>query len=189
MSKNEISQLRDEQVDNLIILCDEAMRATPENVKRFIEPAPGVLAQSKAKQHSLIFGRRGSGKSSLLRKVVADLTIDRRPISFVDMETFKGHSYPDVLISVLIKSLQEFEVWLETAALTPATKTTFWNRIFGRAPERKPFKKNPTNELVRELKGIIQDLENKLLQPEEINVQRKETSTRSFEASGNASLK
>ena len=189
MSKNEISQLRDEQVDNLIILCDEAMRATPENVKRFIEPAPGVLAQSKAKQHSLIFGRRGSGKSSLSRKVVADLTIDRRPISFVDMETFKGHSYPDVLISVLIKSLQEFEVWLETAALTPATKTTFWNRIFGRAPERKPFKKNPTNELVRELKGIIQDLENKLLQPEEINVQRKETSTRSFEASGNASLK
>lgn len=59
MAKSEISQLRDEQVDNLIILCDEAMRATPENVKRFIEPAPGVLAQSKARQHSLILGEGG----------------------------------------------------------------------------------------------------------------------------------
>lgn len=172
MAKSEISQLRDEQVDNLIILCDEAMRATPENVKRFIEPAPGVLAQSKARQHSLIFGRRGSGKSSLLRKVVADLTIDRRPISFVDMETFKGHSYPDVLISVLIKSLQEFESWLETAALTPATKTTFWNRLLVKH-QKENLSKNPTNELIGELRVIIQDLENKLLQPEEINVQKR----------------
>lgn len=189
MSNDELSQLRLEQVDNLIILCDEAMRATPENVKRFIEPAPGVLAQSKAKQHSLIFGRRGSGKSSLLRKVVADLTVDRRPISFVDMETFKGHSYPDVLISVLIKSLQEFHTWLETAALTPATKTTFWNRLFGRAPERKPFKKEGTQQIIQELEKIIADLEEKLLQPEEIDVQSKETTSGSYEVSGTAGIK
>ncbi len=189
MAKDESSQLRLNQVDDLIILCDEAMRATPENVKRFIEPAPGVLAQSKAKQHSIIFGRRGSGKSSLLRKVVADLTVDRTPISFVDMETFKGHSYPDVLISVLIKSLQEFQTWLETAALTPATKTTFWNRLFGRAPVKKPFKKNETQELTKELKKIIEDLENKLLQPEVVDVQNKQTSTGSYEVSGNTTVK
>jgi len=189
MSKDEVPQLRLEQVDDLIILCDEAMRATPENVKRFIEPAPGVLAQSKAKQHSLIFGRRGSGKSSLLRKVVADLTVDRRPISFVDMETFKGHSYPDVLISVLIKSLQEFQNWLETAALTPATKTTFWNRIFGRAPERKPFKREGTEQIINELKTIIADLEIKLLQPEEVNIQNKEVTSGNFEVSGSAGIK
>jgi ABC-type molybdenum transport system ATPase subunit/photorepair protein PhrA len=37
----------------------------------------------------LVFGRRGSGKSSLLRKAAADLTVDRRPIAFIDLETFK----------------------------------------------------------------------------------------------------
>ncbi len=189
MSKNDESHLGLGQVDELLILCDEAMRATPENVKRFIEPAPGVLAQSKAKQHSIIFGRRGSGKSSLLRKVVADLTIDRRPISFVDMETFKGHSYPDVLISVLIKSLQEFQRWLETAALTPATKTSFWNRIFGRAPERKPFNKVDTKNLIEELKDIIAGLEHKLSQPESVDVQIKETVTNSREGSANIGVK
>lgn len=189
MSKNDESHLGLGQVDELLILCDEAMRATPENVKRFIEPALGVLAQSKAKQHSIIFGRRGSGKSSLLRKVVADLTIDRRPISFVDMETFKGHSYPDVLISVLIKSLQEFQRWLETAALTPATKTSFWNRIFGRAPERKPFNKVDTKNLIEELKDIIAGLEHKLSQPESVDVQIKETVTNSREGSANIGVK
>lgn len=103
------SVLKSEAVDKLLILCEEVTRATPSGVRRFIEPAPGVLARAKSQQHNIIFGRRGSGKSSLLRKAVADLTVDRRPISFVDMETFKGHTYPDVLISVLIKSLQEFK--------------------------------------------------------------------------------
>ena len=98
------SQLNSAEVDRLLVLCEEVMRATPEGAHRFIEPAPGVLSRAKSRQHSIIFGRRGSGKSSLLRKTAADLTIDRRPISFVDMETFKGHSYPDVLISVLIKT-------------------------------------------------------------------------------------
>jgi hypothetical protein len=119
------SLLSSPEVDQLLVLCEEVTRATPEAARRFIEPAPGVLSRAKSKQHNIIFGRRGSGKSSLLRKVAADLTIDRRPISFVDMETFKGHSYPDVLISVLIKSLHEFRHWLTGAATAPATKTSF----------------------------------------------------------------
>nr|WP_131515309.1 ATP-binding protein [Pseudomonas chengduensis] len=132
------SQLDLEQVDDLLILCEEVMRATPEGSKRFIEPAPGVLSRAKSKQHNIIFGRRGSGKSSLLRKTAADLTLDRRPIAFVDMETFKGHTYPDVLISVLIKSLHEFKKWIDTAATTPASKKSFWHKLFGTLPLRPP---------------------------------------------------
>ena len=107
------SILNSPEVDELLVLCEEVMRATPEGANRFIEPAPGVLSLAKSKQHSIVFGRRGSGKSSLLRKTAADLTVDRRPIAFVDLETFKGHTYPDVLISVLIKTLGEFELWLD----------------------------------------------------------------------------
>ncbi|MBB6367261.1 hypothetical protein FHR56_002426 [Xanthomonas sacchari] len=157
-------------VDNLLILCEEVTRATPEGARRFIEPAPGVLARAKSRQHNIIFGRRGSGKSSLLRKAVADLTVDRRPISFVDMETFKGHTYPDVLISVLIKSLQEFKSWLEVAATTPASKTSFWKRLFGVIPSRPAFNKAETQKIHAELSGVIKDLEDQLRLPETMQI-------------------
>lgn len=165
------TQLDLEAVDSLLILCEEVMRATPEGAHRFIEPAPGVLAKAKAKQHNIVFGRRGSGKSSLLRKAAADLTVDRRPIAFVDMETFKGHSYPDVLISVLIKSLEEFKSWLDQAATAPSSKSTFWKRLFGTSPNRPPFNKKKTAELSSELQGIITDLETQLRNPETANQQ------------------
>ena len=163
------------EVDALRVLCEEVTRATPEAARRFIEPAPGVLSRAKSKQHNIIFGRRGSGKSSLLRKVAADLTVDRRPISFVDMETFKGHSYPDVLISVLIKSLYEFRHWLNEAATAPATKTSFWKKLFGTAPKRAPFNKTTTRVLVEELTKIISDLEQQLSAPESSQVVQTKT--------------
>lgn len=162
----EYSVLNSEEVDRLLILCEEVTRATPEGARRFIEPAPGVLARTKSNQHNIIFGRRGSGKSSLLRKMAADLTVDRRPIAFVDMETFKGHTYPDVLISVLIKSLKEFQSWLNGAATTPATKTSFWKKLFGTKPSRPPFNKKETETLGYELKGLIDGLETQLRKPE-----------------------
>ncbi|MBN9124927.1 MAG: hypothetical protein J0I60_09435 [Nitrosospira sp.] len=157
--------LNSEAVDKLLVLCEEVTRATPEGARRFIEPAPGVLSRAKSNQHHIIFGRRGSGKSSLLRKTAADLTIDRRPIAFVDMETFKGHSYPDVLISVLIKSLREFKQWLDGAATTPASKTSFWRRLFGTLPNRPPFHKASTTALSDTLDSIIENLEDQLRAP------------------------
>lgn len=78
-------------VQNLAQLVDESVRASREGVKHFVEPTPGVLTKAKSKRHHIIFGRRGSGKSSLLQKISADLTIDRTPIAFVDLETFKQH--------------------------------------------------------------------------------------------------
>ena len=64
-------------VRQLTKLVEEFTRATGESVKYFIEPTPGVLDKAKNKRHHIIFGRRGSGKSSLLHKVAADLTISR----------------------------------------------------------------------------------------------------------------
>lgn len=176
-SNQDNTRLNSQEVDRLLVLCEEVMRATPEGAHRFIEPAPGVLARAKSQQHNIIFGRRGSGKSSLLRKMAADLTVDRRPIAFVDMETFKGHSYPDVLISVLIKSLQEFRKWIDGAAATPATKTSFWNKLFGTKPQRPPFNKAKTVELSAKLSKLISDLEEQLRAPESATKQVKTNSS------------
>jgi hypothetical protein len=140
------------EVENLAILVEEATRSTQEGVKRFVEPAQGTLRRATSKRHHIVFGRRGSGKSSLLRKAAADLTIDRRPIAYVDLETFKGHSYPDVLLSVLIKAFSEFQEWLETAAVNPPTKKSFWKKLFGTSPKRPAFNRKEASKLASKLK-------------------------------------
>jgi hypothetical protein len=131
--------MKETDIDALAIKIEEAARSTEEGVRYFIEPAPGTLNRAIAKRHHVVFGRRGSGKSSLLRKAGADLTVDRRPIALVNLETFKSHSYPDVLLSVLIATFREYAEWMRTAAINPATKSSFWTKLFGTKPSRAAF--------------------------------------------------
>ncbi len=144
---------------NLLTLVEEAARSTEEGVKHFVEPAPGTLRRTTNRRHHLVFGRRGSGKSSLLRKAAADLTVDRRPIAYVNLEAFKGHSYPDVLISVLMSTFVEFRKWMDSAAIHPSTRTTFWQRLFGTAPQRPSFNRGKSSLLSDRLKKHIDALE------------------------------
>src|SRR5208283_1382852 len=150
------------EVENLVILVEEATRSSKEGVKRFIEPAQGTLRRAVNKRHHMVFGRRGSGKSSLLRKAAADLTVDRRPIAYVNLETFKSHSYPDVLLSVLISTFAEFEKWLRSAAIHPANRTTFWQKLFGTKPSRAAFNKSEAERLAKDFGNQIQALKEQL---------------------------
>ena len=101
------------EIDALATLVEEGARASSQNIARFIKPAPGTLRRAKAKRHHLIFGRRGSGKSSLLLRAGDELEKANHPIALVDLEPFKGHHYPDVLLSVLIATFRKYEIWLE----------------------------------------------------------------------------
>ncbi|WP_355662290.1 hypothetical protein [Halomonas salifodinae] len=103
-----------QNIDMLATFVEEGARATAQNVGRFIEPAPGTLRRVKSKRHHLIFGRRGSGKSSLLLKAGDELEKANHPIALVDLEPFKGHHYPDVLLSVMIATLIKYEKWLRS---------------------------------------------------------------------------
>jgi len=147
--------LNTDEMIKLLTLVEEAARSTKEGVKHFVEPAPNTLRRAISKRHHIVFGRRGSGKSSLLRKAAADLTIDRRPIAYVNLEVFKGHSYPDVLLSVLISSFQEFKKWMDSAAVHPSTRTTFWNKLFGTAPKRPSYNRKDAAELAESLSTQI----------------------------------
>jgi len=174
----------------MITLVEEAARSTEKGVKRFIEPAHGTLRRAVSKRHHLVFGRRGSGKSSLLRKAAADLTIDRRPIAYIDMEAFKAHSYPDVLLSVLIKTFTEFEHWLKTAAVYPATKTSFWQKLFDSVPGRSTYKKADVQSLAERLRRQIDELQEQLHAQDEADTETtvKYTSAASNEREAKASL-
>jgi hypothetical protein len=113
--------------------------------------------------------------------VAADLTVDRRPIAFVDLEPFKGHSYPDLLLSVLIATFQSFKKWLEEAAIAPATKTTFWQRLFGQAPTKGAYDKKRCAKLVDRLGTQIRDLEGQLHSSDLAQIQLKQSLTKTAE--------
>lgn len=159
--------IQSDAVRKLSTLIEELTRATSESVKYFVEPTPGVLSKAKNKRHHIIFGRRGSGKSSLLHKVAADLTVGRTPIAYVDLEQFKGHSYPDVLISVLVSTLSEFKKWLNSAATSPASKTSFWQRLFGSVPTKEAFPRKETSELSAQFGAMLTELTKLLFQADE----------------------
>ena len=114
--------LESEQVLGMVTSIEESTRATQHGVARFVEPAQGTLRRAISRRHHIVFGRRGSGKTSLLRKAAAELTVDRRPIAFIDLEPFKGHTYPDVLLSVLISTFEAFATWLSDAGRAPSNK-------------------------------------------------------------------
>lgn len=154
--------MKEADIDALAIKVEEAARSTEQGVRYFIEPAPNTLRRAVAKRHHIIFGRRGSGKSSLLRKAAADLTVDRRPIAVVNLEAFKSHSYPDVLLSVLIATFSEFKRWLETAAINPANKTSFWKRVFDSTPSKPAFNKKECEAISGKIGTIIGKLEEQL---------------------------
>ncbi len=148
-------------VDKLVTLIEEATRATKDSPRRFIEPARGTLDRAKARRHHIIFGRRGSGKTSLLRKAGADLTLGRIPTAFIDLEAFKGHTYPDVLISILLETLRTLRTWINSAGSNPASKTSFWKRFLGK-PQRPPLNREKAKSLdalldthTRELEALL----------------------------------
>jgi AAA+ ATPase superfamily predicted ATPase len=180
--------IQSDAVRKLSKLIEESTRATGESVKYFIEPTPGVLDKAKNKRHHIIFGRRGSGKSSLLHKVASDLTVSRTPIAYVDLEQFKGHSYPDVLISVLISTLTEFKKWLDTAATNPATKTSFWKRLFGSIPTKGAFPRRETLALSEQFKEMISELNNLLFQANETKQKERKQTDGSTETKVSSSL-
>lgn len=157
----------DDKVQSLAILVEETTRSTKDAVKYFLEPAAGTLARAKSKRHHIVFGRRGSGKSSLLTKIYADHLLARTPCALVDLEEFKEHSYPDVLVSVLIKTLSEFKGWLDSPAIAPASKKSLWQRLSLNNPLARKIEASSASALSVELQSEIDSLNRLLFSPEE----------------------
>lgn len=153
--------LSSDEVHDLQNSLTEAVRASEEGVQRFIEPASGTLRAAVSRRPHLIFGRRGSGKTSLLRKAIAEHNLDRRPSAFVDLEPFKGHTYPDVLISVLIEFFRSLKLWLDEPAVAPANRTKIWSRWFSK-PRKAPLARATAEGISTDIAAVLVDLENLL---------------------------
>ena len=127
----------DDTIDNLATLVEEGARATKKATARFKEPAQGTLRRAESRRHHIVFGRRGSGKSSLLYKSAENLSKREHPVAYVDLEPFKGHHYPDVLISVLLAALDKFKVWLVNAEIQERRKRLWYTFFFAKEEAQK----------------------------------------------------
>jgi hypothetical protein len=99
-----VDALTDEQVVTLLPALAEAARADRRTADRFVPPRTGILEETAARRHHFVFGRRGVGKSTLLRKIESLGKATGTEVIFVDIETLRGRPYPDVLIELLIRA-------------------------------------------------------------------------------------
>lgn len=113
---------------------------------------------ARSRRPHLIFGRRGSGKTSLLRKAIAEHNLERRPSAFVDLEPFKGHTYPDVLISVLIEFFTSLKLWPDEAAVARKNQTSVWKRWFAQ-PRKGPLSRAEAQAISTDIDAVLADLE------------------------------
>lgn len=114
------------KVDALLTALEEATRATPEGGPvEFVPPAGGELDQVEARFHHFIWGRRGSGKTSLLRHLEAKRRNEGKVAVWIDQELLMALSYPDVLVSSILEVVRG----VRAAAAAPATDATFWRRL------------------------------------------------------------
>lgn len=129
------------EIDKLATLVEEAARAARKTITWFVEPGRGTLRRATSSRHHIVFGRRGSGKTSLLLKAASDLSSEGCPTAYVDLEKFKGHQYPDVLISVLIAAFEAFADALQSklpdsGAARP--RPPIWRRLLRRPSTQTP---------------------------------------------------
>lgn len=138
-------------IDDLATIVEEGARATKKATSRFIEPAQGTLRRAESRRHHIVFGRRGSGKSSLLYKSAENLSKGNHPVAYIDLEPFKGHHYPDILISVLIASLEKFRDWIFTANIREKGKRLWYTCFIKREQTNREVLISKIDICVREL--------------------------------------
>lgn len=109
------------------VLLEEVTRAKPGSPdSRFVEPDAETYDRLKSRFHHVLYGRRGTGKSSLLRKVEADAHTAKNLVAWTDQETYTALSYPDVLVATLAEVFRQYAAQIRLNS--PATKRRLFRK-------------------------------------------------------------
>jgi hypothetical protein len=109
-------------------------------------------------------------------------------VAFIDLEAFKGHAFPDVLLSVLIETLNAFDSWLATAGTNASTKKNFWERLWGGIPERPPLDRRQLDQVRQRLQDETNTLTNLLHSEDEVELVNQLGTTAKAESKSSSSL-
>jgi hypothetical protein len=100
-------ELGDQRVDRLTSLIKDSFRVRPNQDPVYVDLS-GNLARVRSKQHQVIFGRRGSGKSCLLVHFHRTVAREDQTLSiYIESDDLKRLGYPDVLIRLLLRITEE----------------------------------------------------------------------------------
>ena len=89
------------EIERLLTLLTEATRANPNRIPEAFIPPSGTQQASSNYNH-IVFGQRGSGKSSLLLYLEHLCRDQHRITTWIDQEEFTELEYPDVLVSCVL---------------------------------------------------------------------------------------
>jgi len=131
MDKKKIERLRHRITESLRVQQDT-------EVITYIDVS-GVLADVKARQNHVVFARRGCGKTLLLHTSSRDLANIKT--MYLNCENFKKHSFPNVLIELLMQTFSEL-----------SGPPRFWfnpMRYLGKEARSR-----------KEVEGVVKELEN-----------------------------
>lgn len=155
------------ELNKLINYLEENTRADKVSGIEFIDPR-NFKEKVRGKQNYVVFGRRGAGKSTLLKtlnKYENSLTI------YVNLEDYKDITFPNIIIKVLV---------------------TFYKEIALKLNKEKSFfkKKNyfSTRKIVKKINKLIDDLNTKLVEPDNYNERKKQIKKASSEDGIGASM-
>lgn len=117
----------------LVQYIEQRERADPKYVNLFVSPRQGLLQTTLAPKHHFVFGRRGSGKTSLLLKSYHDLSSDGHPVSIVDVEPLRSLERHAAVVSILRIALEGFLSWIDAAdSIADDTSTGLFQRFLTR---------------------------------------------------------
>lgn len=119
-------QLDDSRIDDLSGLIKNSFRVRPNQDPIYVDLS-GNLDRIRAKQHQVIFGRRGSGKSCLLVHFHRAVAKGDKTFSiYIECDELKRLGYPDALIRLLLTITEEVAI----------ARQGFFARLFGRKKSR-----------------------------------------------------
>jgi hypothetical protein len=158
-----------ENVAAFQVILEEVTRAKPGSPEtRFITQDAGTSDRLGSKFHHVLFGRRGSGKSSLLRHLEAGKQLDGHLVAWVDQEVFMSLAFPDVLVSTLEQIFRDYASQIAKKDSTPIPKKKFWQR------KQLP---DDGQQLVLDLREAVAKLEELKSAPDEAEVEWTATTT------------
>ena len=108
-----IDAISDDQLPALLAALAEAARADKRTAARLVPRRSGFLRAPARRRHQCVRGRRGVGKSTLLRKIASSDAGGAHSVIFIDVETLRNRPYPDVLIEMVIELLSGLDERLD----------------------------------------------------------------------------
>lgn len=151
--------MKNQDLIKVLKYIEENIRITDQTTIEYLDPK-GHIERLDSKQNQVIFGRRGSGKSLLLKSL--KLTKENVVCLTINLEDFKDISFPNSIIHVLLTILKQIKGELEK-------KYSIW--------EFKKWKQK--RKLIKEFKQLIIDLGERLQLPDNYNETIKEKKSNS----------